>query len=83
VSSLTLHYLELSTSKNESVGGFVPTYPSNVGSGVTMRDSCTLLTDRQFSDPAPPNSDIADIFVSQNVCDPKQRVEINPYNSPV
>jgi hypothetical protein len=71
----------VSTSKNESVDRLVPTYLSSVESGVTMRDSRRSLTDRQISDSASPSSDIANNIVSQIVCDPKQRVEINPYNS--
>jgi hypothetical protein len=73
----------VSTSKNESVDRLVLTYLSSVESGVTMRDSCVSLTDRRISDPHSPSSDIADILASQNVCDPNQRVENNPYNSQV
>lgn len=72
----------VSTSKAESVDRLVPTYLSNMESGVTMRDSRISLTDRRIGDPASPSSDttspssdIADIIASQIVCDPKQRVE--------
>jgi hypothetical protein len=81
----------VSTSKNESVDRLVPTYLSSVESGITMRDSrtdrrisdSTSLPDRRISDPISPSSDIANNIVSQIVCDPNQRVEINPYNSQV
>jgi hypothetical protein len=45
-----------------------------------MRDSRVSLTDRQISDPTSPSSDIANIAVSQIVCDAQMRVENNPYN---
>ena len=83
------------TSKNESVDRLVPTYLSSMESGVTMRDSCTSLSDRRISDvprrisdvprqisDRSPTSDIADKFGSQIVLrTEKGRVEINPYNS--
>ena len=73
----------VSTSKNESVDRLVPTYLSKVESEITMRDSRRSLTDRRISDSASPSSDIANNIVSQIVCDPKPRVETNPYNSQV
>jgi hypothetical protein len=73
----------VSTSKNESVDRLVPTYLSKVESEITMRDSRRSLTDRRISDSASPSSDIANNIVSQIVCDPNHRVEINPYNSQV
>ena len=73
----------VSTSKNESVDGLVPTYLSKVESEITMRDSRRSLTDRQISDSASLSSDIANFLVSQIVCDPNHRVENNPYKSPV
>jgi len=87
----------VSTSKDESVDRLVPTYLSSVESSLTMRDSCRSLTDRQVSDPPRQISDmprrISDmprqVAISQIIldrllrCEPKERVEINSYNSQV